>query len=92
MDYTYAPYSNVDPIAFADAVGKVEPGSDVRVIVDGFDSVGDPITLTMEIEVGDEPTGAERLEAYGLELLEDDGKMIVDNAAYDSGDCLLLNG
>ena len=84
MDYTYAPYSNVDPIAFADAVGKVEPGSDVRVIVDGFDSVGDPITLTMEIEVGDEPTGAERLEAYGLELLEDDGKMIVDNAAYDS--------
>lgn len=84
MDYAYSPYTSVNPISFADAVGKVEPGSDVRVIVDGFDSVGDPITLTMEIEVGDEPSGAERLEAYGLELLEDDGKMIVDNAAYDS--------
>ncbi|MFK8035136.1 MAG: DUF3394 domain-containing protein, partial [Hyphomicrobiales bacterium] len=46
--------------------------------------VGDPVSLTMIIKVGDEPTGEERLEAYGLEIFEQDGKIIVDGATFDS--------
>jgi len=56
----------------------------MRVIVDGVDDVGDPVTLTMVIDVADKATGAERLEAYGLEILEQDGKIIVDGATFDS--------
>ena len=66
------------------AVGDAEPGSELRAIVDGVDDVGEPVTLTMIIKVGDEATGAERLEAFGLEILEQDGKVVVDNATFDS--------
>ena len=38
----------------------------------------------MVINVGDQATGEERLAAYGLEILEQDGKVIVDNSEYDS--------
>ncbi len=84
MDYASPPYNSVNPSSFVEEIGKLDPGSKVRVIVDGEDSIGDPITLTMEVDVGNEATGQERLEAYGLELFEDNGKMLVDNAVFDS--------
>ncbi|MEP3275226.1 MAG: TRAP transporter permease [Stappiaceae bacterium] len=84
MDMVSPPYTETDPKQIVEAIGSVPAGSQMRAIVDGLDEVGDPVTLTMVIDVGDEATGEERLEAYGLELLEDDGKMIVDNATFDS--------
>ncbi len=84
MDYVSPPYQNVDPATLAEVMGEAEPGTQLRTIVDGENDVGDPITLTMLIDVGDEPTGEERLEAFGLELLDDDGKVLVDNAIFDS--------
>ncbi len=84
MDMISPPYSESDPVQIVQSIGSVEPGSKVRAIVDGVDDVGDPVTLTMIIDVGDEATGEERLSAYGLEVLEQDGKMLVDNAEFDS--------
>ena len=84
MDMISPPYAETDPARIVEAIGSVEPGSSMRAIVDGLDDVGDPVTLTMIIDVGNEPTGEERLEAYGLEILNDDGKIIVDNAIFDS--------
>lgn len=84
MDIISPPYIEVAPSAITESVGAANPGDELRVIVDGLDSVGDPISLTMVIKVGDEPTGEERVAAYGLELLEQDGKVLVDNAAFDS--------
>ena len=84
MDYVSPPYTAVPPTELAEAMGEAQPGSDIRAIVDGVDDVGEPITLTMIIPVGDEATGEERLEAFGLELYDDDGKVLVDNAIYDS--------
>ncbi len=84
MDYVVPPYENTDPAQLAEVMGQAEPGTQLRALVDGLDDVGDPITLTMIIDVGDEPTGAERLEAFGLELFDDDGKVLVDNATFDS--------
>ncbi len=84
MDMISPPYNETEPAQLVEAVGAAEPGSQIRTLVEGIDDVGDPVTLTMMIEVGDEPTGAERLEAFGLEILETDGKIIVDNAAFDS--------
>ena len=84
MDYIVPPYENVDPTEIVEVMGAAEPGSELRAIVDGLDDVGDPIRLTMIIDVGDEPTGEERLEAFGLELFDDGGQMLVDNAVFDS--------
>ncbi len=84
MDMVSPPYQEANPASIVEAMGAAEPGSEMRVIVEGLDDVGDPITLTMIIKVGDEPTGQERLDAYGLEILEQDGKVIVDNAVFDS--------
>ncbi|MCA1241832.1 TRAP transporter permease [Stappia stellulata] len=84
MDMVYPPFNTVDPVEIEQVIGDAAPGSELRATVDAFDDVGDPITLTMMIPVGDEPTGAERLEAFGLEILVQDDKLIVDNAVYDS--------
>jgi hypothetical protein len=46
--------------------------------------VGDEIVFTAIVPVGDEATGEERLEAYGLELLFEDDKVLIDNAVFDS--------
>jgi len=62
MDYIVPPYENVDPTEIVEVMGAAEAGSELRAIVDGLDDVGDPIRLTMIIDVGDEPTGEERLE------------------------------
>ncbi|MCP4314560.1 MAG: TRAP transporter permease [Hyphomicrobiales bacterium] len=84
MDYIAPPYTQANPVEIAKVMGEAEPGTQLRALVDGLDDVGDPITLTMVIDVGDEPDGEARLEAFGLEILEDDGKVLVDNAVFDS--------
>ena len=84
MDMVSPPYNEVAPATIEKAIGDAEPGSEMRVIVDGVDEVGEPITLTMVIKVGDEATGAERLESFGLEIAEADGKVTVENATFDS--------
>jgi hypothetical protein len=84
MDMMSPPYTQTDPANIVESIAAVEPGSSMRAIVEGVDDVGDPVTLTMVIDVGDEPTGEDRLLAYGLEILDDDGKIIVDNTEFDS--------
>ena len=84
MDMISPPYNEQEPAGIVEAMGSAEPGSQLRAIVQGQDDVGDPVTLTMLIDVGDEPTGEERLAAYGLEIIENDGKIVVDNATFDS--------
>ena len=54
------------------------------MIISTEDDVGDPIALTLMMKVGDEASGPERLEGYGLELLEDEGKIIVDGVTFNS--------
>ncbi len=84
MDMVSPPFKETDPATIVQVMGDAESGSKLRVIVDGQNDVGEPVTLTMIIDVGDEPTGAERLEAFGLEILQEDGKVIVDGAAFNS--------
>ncbi len=84
MDMISAPYIETQPSKLVEAMGKAEPGSKMRVLVDTLDDVGDPVTLTMVINVGNEETGTKRLEAFGLEVIENDGKTVVDGATFDS--------
>ncbi len=84
MDMIVPPYAETNPAEIVQTIGAQEPGSKMRALVNGTDDVGDPVTLTMVINVGDQKTGEERLEAYGLEILYQDGKTMVDNATFDS--------
>lgn len=84
MDMVSPPYQPVEPTQLVEVMGAAAPGSEIRAIVEGLDDVGDPITLTMIVKVGDEATGQDRLDAFGLELLEQDGEILVDNAVFDS--------
>ena len=84
MDLTVAPYESVNPTSLIETLERAAPGTELRATVAGMNDVGDPITLTMMIPVGDQPTGTDRLDAFGLQVLEQDGKLIVDGATYDS--------
>lgn len=84
MDMVSPPFVDVAPANLEQAMQDAAPGSELRAVVDGLDDVGEPITLTMIIKVGDEPTGADRLDAFGLLTFEQDGKVVVDGANFDS--------
>jgi len=84
MDMVSPPFSEESPTTITEVVGDAAPGSEIRLIVQGENDVGDPIVFTALLNVGDEATGQERLEAYGLELLVEDGAVTIDDAAYDS--------
>ena len=84
MDMVVAPFDNVPPAQIEQALGKVAPGQEIRLTVDGLNSVGDPVTFTAPLVVPEGDTGADRLAATGIELLETNGKVMIDNVAYGS--------
>ena len=84
MDLIVPPFAEKEPSSIAAVVGQATPGTELRLIIEGEDDVGEPLIFTALMEVGDQATGAERLQSYGLELLMEDGAVIIDNAIFDS--------
>lgn len=85
MDYAVPPYSELPGSEFAKAMNDVEPGTQMRVLVNGHNDVGDPVTLTMLVNASEGDSAEERIENYGLELLaQDDGSIMVDGIGFDS--------
>ncbi|MEM8571942.1 MAG: TRAP transporter permease [Pseudomonadota bacterium] len=84
MDMIVPPFNSVPPAQFEQAMAEVEPGDDLRLTIDGLNAVGDPITFTALLSVPDGATGADRLMAAGIETIENDGRVIIDNVAFGS--------
>lgn len=84
MDMIVPPYEQAAPKQFEEVLGKVEAGTEIRLIVLGENDVGDPISITAILPIEGEGDGKARLEALGLELLADGDDVIIDNAAFDS--------
>jgi TRAP transporter 4TM/12TM fusion protein len=85
MDYVIPPYDERAGTELVQAMADVDPGTELRILVDGQNEVGDPVTLTMLILVGEGASGEERLMNYGLELLpQEDGSIMVDGVGFDS--------
>ncbi|WP_417697257.1 TRAP transporter permease [Psychromonas sp.] len=85
MDYVIPPYDERAGTELVNVMEEVDPGTELRVLVNGQNDVGDPVTLTMLMLVGEGETGQERLENYGLELLpQEDGSIMVDGIGFDS--------
>ena len=84
MDKIVPPYDETDPLKIMDVVNEMQPGEELRLKVLGEDDIGEPRTFTALLPIGEGTTGEEKLESAGLTLLDDGGKMLVDNAGFDS--------
>ena len=85
LDYVIAPYDQRPGTELVNVMAEVDPGTELRILVNGQNDVGDPVTLTMLMVVSEGETGEDRIENYGLELLpQSDGSIMVDGIGFDS--------
>ena len=84
MDMVAAPYHDVPPASLVAEVGKAAPGTDVHLNIDGEDEFGNPKQFFAPIVVPEGKDGAERFGKLGIELLAQDGKLIIDAVAFGS--------
>ncbi|MTI14745.1 TRAP transporter permease [Sansalvadorimonas verongulae] len=83
-DMAWPEYQQHPGSAIEQQVMTVEAGEELRLRVGGEDFTGKYREKTLLLPVGDETTGADRLYTMGLELIESDGKTIVDNIGFAS--------
>ena len=84
MDKIHDPYESVPPAQFAEALGRVDDGSNLRVQIAGEDDFGAPMTTYMLVPVPRGETGEERMANLGIELYEDGDQTLVDFVEFGS--------
>ncbi len=84
MDMLVPPYDDAEPTELVQVAETLPPGEQLRLRVAGLDDVGSPREFVALLTLPEGATGAERLEAAGLELVETDGELIVDNVTFGS--------
>ena len=83
-DMLYPPLSEEPPAQLEQMVAEMDPGSQLRLAVQGEDLDGNEYTKTLMLKVGTEETGKERLAGIGIETREEEGKILVDNVVFAS--------
>jgi len=84
MDMLVSPYEDAEPSRFAEVAGTLAPGQQLRLRIAGVDDVGVPREFVALLTIPEGASGAERLEAAGLKLIEKEGEMIIDNVTFGS--------
>ncbi|MBA2778287.1 TRAP transporter permease [Billgrantia kenyensis] len=84
MDRIHDPYQSIPPAEFAQALGQVEDGSNLRVQIAGEDAFGDPMTTYFLVPVPRGDTAEQRMERLGMELWIDGDEAIVDFVEFGS--------
>lgn len=84
MDRIHDPYESIPPTQFAEALGSVDDGSNLRVQIAGVDDYGDPMTTYILVPVPSGDNSEERMEALGMELLADGDQAVVDFVEFGS--------
>ncbi len=84
MDMVSPPYQDREPAAIVEAAANTPVGEDMRIRVAGMNDIGDPIEFVAIVPILADGSGEERLEAAGLTLIDNDGKMIIDDVSFDS--------
>ncbi len=82
MDMISPPYADVAPAAVLAAIAKADPGTGVSLSIDGEDEFGKKKKFFVPITVPAGKDGTERFAALGVELLEQDGALIIDAVTY----------
>ena len=84
MDMVAPPFETVPPAQIEQAAMDVPVGENLRLRVSGLNAVGDPVTFTALLPVGEGETGKDRLFASGLEYIISGEEVIVDNVTFGS--------
>ncbi len=84
MDEIYPPLESKPASEIYDIAGKMPVDAQIRIRVQGEDIEGRLIDKTVMLPLGAAGSGEDRLFEAGLELLVDDGKIIVDNVVFGS--------
>ena len=84
MDMVAPPYEAVPPSQIETAALEADVGESLRLQVSGLNAVGDPVTFTALLPVGEGETGADRLMASGLEYIVNGDSVVIDNVAFGS--------
>ncbi|WP_404473269.1 TRAP transporter permease [Vreelandella venusta] len=84
MDRIHDPYESVPPAQFAEALGQVDDGSNLRIQIAGEDDFGDPITTYLLVPVPRGDSGEERMANLGIELYTDGDQTLVDFVEFGS--------
>ncbi|WP_415903650.1 TRAP transporter permease [Neptuniibacter sp. QD29_5] len=83
-DEFYPPINNVSPVQIEQIAEGSPAGRPLRMRVAGETIDGDFVNKTVELPLTEKGTGAEKIEAAGLMLREEEGKIIVDMVTFDS--------
>jgi MYXO-CTERM domain-containing protein len=83
-DRIYPPLIEVDPAQIEQAATDVPAGGNLRIQAEGISIEGDEVSKTVMLPMGPAGPGAERLMNAGLELRDEDGKMLIDNIGFGS--------
>jgi len=65
-------------------IEQMEPGSQLKMELKGEKMDGSEFTMMVMLPVGDEATGAERMQAIGFETRDEDGRIYIDNVVFAS--------
>jgi hypothetical protein len=84
MDMLFPPFKSVAPAELTEVVGKMEPGQELRLEIDGIDEVGEPRSFVAVLPIPEGADGAARLANAGLEFVEMDGEVVVVTTGFDS--------
>ncbi|PKF63544.1 C4-dicarboxylate ABC transporter [Psychromonas sp. psych-6C06] len=76
-------YVEVEPYNIVTELDRAFDGNDMKMKVSGLSDIGDPVTFYVHLPIKGE-TGKARLEHMGLTIIESDGKMMIDDVAFDS--------
>ena len=84
MDQAFLPYNSVPAAQLAEALGNTAPGAELRMTIAGVNAVGSKREWVVVLPVPEGADGTARLAAVGLTVAQNDGKTIIDDAAFDS--------
>jgi hypothetical protein len=83
-DKFYPPFVEKPGIELVEIVETMDPGSMLRLRIKGETMRGKEFTKSLMLTVGSAQTGLQRLEEIGIELREEEGKVLVDNVVFGS--------
>jgi hypothetical protein len=80
LDQVQPPFESVPPTQIERVAGEKPAGSQLRVVIEGpdFDNPDQMASKTLLLPLGDEDTGAARLEAQGIVVTVDGGTAVLD--------------
>ncbi|MBM3605737.1 MAG: TRAP transporter fused permease subunit [Alphaproteobacteria bacterium] len=82
--YAFPPFEERPGSEFVQALENSEPGDGLRLRIAGLNDIGNPVEFVALLPVPAGETGEERLEAAGIELIQDGDRLMIDNVAFDS--------